>query len=78
MPWAFSVGRYCFTRNARCPCCCAPFAPSRCYTQEELDDEILNRQAAQARVALVEQTMAKLQGDLKKAQEQLVQARMEV
>lgn len=48
------------------------------YTQEELDDEILNRQAAQARVALIEQAMAKLQGDLKKAKEQLVQTRMEV
>lgn len=46
--------------------------------QEELADESKNRQAAQARLQLMEQAIPKLHEDLKKAQEQLVQSRMEV
>ncbi len=46
--------------------------------QEELEDEIKNREAAHARLALVEQSIPKLHADLKKLQEQLVQSRMEV
>lgn len=46
--------------------------------QEELADEALNREAAQSRLELLEQAIPKLHEDLKKAQEQLVQSRMEV
>lgn len=46
--------------------------------QEELADEIKNREAANARLVLMEQTIPKLHEDLKKVQEQLVQSRMEV
>eukprot|EP00752_Nemacystus_decipiens_P001891 g1821.t1 len=45
--------------------------------KEELADEIENREAANARLALMEQAIPKLHEDLKKAQEQLVQSRME-
>lgn len=38
----------------------------------------MNREAAQARLEMLEQAMPKLQEDLKKAQEQLVKSRMEV
>lgn len=46
--------------------------------QEELADEIKNREAANARLALMEQAIPKLHEDLKKVQAQLVQSRMEV
>eukprot|EP00903_Cladosiphon_okamuranus_P008105 g7812.t1 len=45
--------------------------------QEELADEIKNREAANARLALMEEAIPKLHEDLKKVQEQLVQSRME-
>lgn len=46
--------------------------------QEELADEIKNREAANSRLALMEQAIPKLHEDLKRVQEQLVQSRMEV
>lgn len=48
------------------------------FLQEELADEIKNREAANARLGLMEQAIPKLHEDLKKVQEQLVQSRMEV
>lgn len=46
--------------------------------QEALADEAMNREAAQARLRMMEQAIPTLHEDLMKAQEQLVQARMEV
>lgn len=46
--------------------------------QEELADEIKNREAANARLAMMEQVIPKLHEDLKNVQAQLVQSRMEV
>lgn len=48
------------------------------HHQEELADEVKNREAAHARLTVMEQTIPKLHEDLKKAQAQLVQSRMEV
>lgn len=46
--------------------------------QEELADEIKNREAAIARLDLMSQAIPKLHQDLKRVQDQLVQSRMEV
>ncbi|CAM9233519.1 unnamed protein product, partial [Ectocarpus sp. 4 AP-2014] len=45
--------------------------------EEELADEIKNREAANARLAMMEQVIPKLHQDLKHVQAQLVQSRME-
>ncbi|CAB1120523.1 unnamed protein product [Ectocarpus sp. CCAP 1310/34] len=45
--------------------------------EEELADEIKNREAANARLAMMEQVIPKLHEDLKNVQAQLVQSRME-
>lgn len=46
--------------------------------QEELADEVKNREAATARLELMSQAIPNLHKDLKRVQDQLVQSRMEV